>query len=182
MTETWVILIAGFPGSGKWTAAEYLKNQHSWVSYRFSDPLHAILADVGIPNTRDNLALLSQSLRRSFGASIMGRWVKEFILEHPWKTIILEWVRRVEALIEFEDLIDAIIWIEADPDTRYERLRARWEKAWEQVLTRTEFDNHDGLETEQSLEGIRKIAHIVVENTTTKESLYRKLNLILNRS
>ncbi len=126
--------------------------------------------------------MLSQSLRKNFGESIMGRWVREFIEKHEGKLIILEGIRRVESLWEFNEFVDAIIWIDTPPDIRYERIKTRWEKSGEWILTREDFDKDDQLETELSLEKFQKIANIVVENSSTKESLYDKLSLILKNS
>ncbi len=182
MTQTKVIIITGLPWSGKWTASDYLSKENDAVVYRFSDPLHALLGNFDIPNTRENLATLSQSLRKHFWEDIMGRWVLEFIEKNSGNLIILEWIRRIESLTEFKDLVDAIIWIESSPELRYERIRARGEKTWESSMRLEDLGKYDNLETELSLEAFRKIANIVVENTSTKESLYNKLDLILKHT
>ena len=53
--------------------ANFLYEKHGAHLSRFSHPLHAILADMDIPNNRDNLAKLSLSLRENFSEGIMGQ-------------------------------------------------------------------------------------------------------------
>lgn len=170
-----VLLITGMIWSGKWTLSEYLSREYDALIYRFSDPLHTILNDLGMPNTRENLAKLSISLRKNFWEWIMGTWVQEFIMKHPWQFIILEWVRRIEALSEIQDLIDHTIWIESSPENRYTRIKARGEKSWESGLSREEFQKHDELETELTLQKIRDMADFTIENNWSKEEFYEKI-------
>jgi dephospho-CoA kinase len=174
-----VYIITWPNGSGKGTVAEYLREKYGAVVYRFSDPLHQILRELWLPNTRENLAQLSLSLRQKFGEDIMGRWVREFIEQNTGKLIILEWIRRVESMREIESMIDHVIWIDAEPSIRYERVIGRWEKHGESTLSREEFDSQEDLETEQTLRVLWERADILIENNWTRDQLFLQIETMI---
>ncbi len=167
-----VILICGPSWSGKWTLAKYLQEKHGSILYQFSHPLHTILSDLDIPNTRDNLGKLSLSLRQNFGEHILGFWAHEFVEKNKWALIVMEWIRRIESLDGWEEMIDHIIWIESSPNIRYERMRIRWEKSKEDILTYEDFFRQESWEAEQSLGKLRDRADIMIENNFSLEELY----------
>ncbi len=160
--------------------ANFLYEKQGAHLYRFSHPLHAILADMDIPNNRDNLAKLSLSLRENFSEGIMGQWARTFIEKHPNTLIILEWVRRVHALEGWRDCIDGIIWIEASPDHRYARIIARGEKSGEHLLKREDFEREEQLESENTLIWLKNIANIIIENNGTKEEFFKKIEYFIH--
>lgn len=174
-----IYVICGRAGSGKGVIARYLHERHGAHLYRFSHPLHTILADMGIPNTRDSLGKLSLSLRENFWEDIMGYWAKKFIEKYPQGFIVLEWIRRTHALEGWRNLIDGIIWIEASPDNRYLRIIARGEKSWEHLLTREDFEKEERFESETSIDGLKAIANFVIENNGIKEEVFKKIETFL---
>lgn len=175
-----VILICGRSGSGKWTLARYIVERYRALLYTFSHPLHAILADLDIPNTRENLATLSLTLRKNFSENILGLWAREYVEKNRWQLIVLEWIRRIESLKDWRDQIDHIIWIDTKPEIRYSRMLRRGEKSAEYSLSYTEFIRQESLETECSLEKLREISDIVIENDTFLDDLYKKYDTYLN--
>jgi dephospho-CoA kinase len=174
-----IILICGSSWSGKWTVAKYLKEKYGACIYRFSDPLHSILDELDIENTRENLANISRILRGNFWENILGVGARNFVEKHRDTLLVLEWVRRIESLEWWRDTIAHIIWIDASPDTRYARMLDRWEKAWEHEISREIFEEQERLETEQSLEGLRSIADTVIENNGTETELFEKIDATL---
>ena len=174
-----VYIITWPNGSGKGTVATYLREKYGAVVYRFSDPLHQMLGELWVPNTRENLAKLSLMLRQNFGEDIMGRGVREFVEQHRWELIILEWIRRVESMWEIESMIDGIIWIDAESDTRYQRISARWEKHGESALSQAEFDTQENLETELTLGALYSRASVIVENNGTPEELFCQIDQMM---
>lgn len=171
-----IYLITWPNGSGKGTVAEYIHNRYGAIIYRFSNPLYHILSELWVVTTRENLAILSKSLRTNFGEDILGRWVLDFIQKNTENLIVLEWIRRVETMQSFSQLIDTIVWIDADDDIRYSRISLRQEKNGEYWLSREEFDRQELLETEKTLAPFKSIAHILIENNGTKEELYSKID------
>ncbi len=172
MTLKWTYIICGRSGSGKWNLAKYLQEKYGAILYQFSHPLHAILLDLDIPNTRDNLEKLSLSLRQNFGEHILGFWAHEFVEKNKWECIVLECIRRVESLKGWEDQIDHIIWIDTDSHIRYSRMLLRWEKSKEDILTYEDFFRQESWEAEQSLGKLRDRADIMIDNNFSIEELY----------
>ena len=171
-----VILITWLNGSGKWTLSEYLHERYGAILYRFSSPLYAILSDIWLPNTRDNLDTLSRSLREQFGQDIMGRGVRQYIQTHSNGIIVLDGIRRFATMQEFRELIDVVIWIEASADTRYLRISQRSEKSGEFWMSQEEFDRQESLESERELLQFREIADIVIYNNWTINELYSQID------
>jgi dephospho-CoA kinase len=173
--KKWNYVICGRAGSGKGMIASYLHEKHGAHLYRFSHPLHAILNDMGLVNTRENLSKLSLSLRENFSEGILGQGARTFIEKHPKELVILEWVRRIHALEGWRECIDGIIWIEASPDNRYARIVSRGEKSGEHLLTREEFEKEEQFESENTLAWLKHIANIVIENNGSREELFQKI-------
>lgn len=174
-----VILITWPNGSWKWTVARYLHEKYGAILYRFSAPLYTILSDMWLPYTRENLDMLSRSLRENFGQDIMWRGVREFIESHPDKLIVLEGIRRASTMQEFSELIDNILWIDASLDTRYIRVSSRWEKDGELWISREKFESQESLESEKSLSEFRDLADMIIDNDWTEEELYKTIETVL---
>ena len=174
-----VILITWPNGSWKWTVAEYLHEKYGAILYRFSSPLYTILSDMWLPCTRENLDILSRSLRENFGQDIMWRGVREFIESHPDELIVLDGIRRASAMQEFSELIDMTLWIDASLDTRYIRVSSRWEKDGELWISREKFESQESLESEKSLSLFRDLSDLIIDNNSTEEELYKKIDTFL---
>lgn len=175
-----VILITWPNGSWKWTAAKYLHEKYGAILYRFSAPLYAILSDMWLPSTRENLDMLSRSLRENFGQNIMWRGVREFVESHPEKIIVLDGIRRVSTMQEFSELIDSVVWIDASLDTRYIRVSNRWEKDEELWISREKFESQESLESEKNLSEFRDLADVIIDNNWTLGELYNEIDVSLS--
>jgi dephospho-CoA kinase len=66
-------------------------------------------------------------------------------------------------------------FLDATLRIRYDRLKERWDKSWESEMSYEQFLSDENLESEKENNAIRELADIVIENNSTKEALFRKI-------
>ncbi|MBI2120453.1 MAG: AAA family ATPase [Parcubacteria group bacterium] len=171
--------IFGFAGemaSGKTTAAEYVLKKCDGVSYRFSDPLRDVLARIGLPNTRENLQILSTSLRQNFGEDVLAKIVFEDVKNTKNPCIVIDGIRRPDDIKYLRTLREFIlIYIRTDLNNRYSRLAKRQENSDDFGKTLEEFEKEQKQEAEAKIRELEPSADIVIENNGTLEEFYKKI-------
>ncbi len=171
-----VVGLAGRIGSGKSVAGRYIARKYRGEIFRFSDVLSDILNRLSLDCSRDNYISLGSALRDSFGNGVIAQALKLDILRSGARVAVVDGVRypeEAEMVRSFEKSI--IVYIHADERVRYERTRARGEKA-EGGESYEQFLAHDSAETERLIEEVRKMADIVIDNSGSVEELYAKLD------
>lgn len=94
MSKKLIIGLTGQRGSGKSTAAQYLKTRHQADIRKFSQPLSRILKTIlGLPNTRENLQNLAIALRKCFGQGVLARPLKIFIKQSRARIVVIDGLR-----------------------------------------------------------------------------------------
>jgi len=174
-----VVGLAGSMGSGKTLACDHLKKTCSASQYRFSQVLMDLLARLHMPNTRENLQILGASLRREFGADVIINALKHDLEKDSSKIMTIDGVRfvnEVEMIKQFPHSL--VIFLEAPVEVRYGRCVARGEKG-EGTITFEQFLESEKKETEKHTAEIKAIADKVIDNSGTKEELYRKIDKII---
>ena len=73
MNKKVVIGVSGNIGAGKGTVTNYLTQAYHASNLRYSHILQDILARLDLGYNRKNLALLAESLRRTFGGDILSK-------------------------------------------------------------------------------------------------------------
>lgn len=120
-----IIGIAGTNGSGKDTVGHTLADRHSYLFVSVTDLLRAELNRRGVPVERDNLRQLSAEWRRQYGyAVLVDRAVEEFKrLQDKYVGVAIASLRNPYEADRVHELGGTVIWIDADPKTRYERIQ-----------------------------------------------------------
>lgn len=174
-----VIGVAGSMGAGKTLVCDHLKKTRSASQYRFSQILMDILARLHLPDTRENLQTLGTSLRKEFGADVIVNALRHDLEEDSSKIVTIDGVRfanEVKMIRQFPN--NLVIFIEAPVEVRYERCVARGEKG-EAGITFAQFIASEKKETEKYAAEIRALSDHVMDNSGTKEELYRKIDKII---
>ena len=173
-----VIGIAGRNVCGKGTAVEYFLKQHDGESFRYSTRLTQTLKQYRIPDDRKNLQDLSTLLRQRWGEDLLARNMLQDCLDSPKRYVVIEGIRRpsdVELVIkEFGDRY-TLVWIEAEAEVRYERMRRRTEKVGENVMAWEEFLKREEAEPERQLDVIKAAARYHIDNNGTQERYLAQL-------
>jgi len=182
MTQKLIIGLVGQRCSGKGTAASFLKARYKVETQTFSHVLNEILALLGPPGTRKNLQNLAMDLRRRFGQDVLVKPLKKFINESRARIVVVDGLRvwaEVEMLRSFKN--NLLVYIAAPAKIRFERLKKSGGKAGREGVDFKGFLRLDGRETELLIKKIGKKADVVVDNTGTKEDLYKKIDQIIKK-
>lgn len=175
-----VIGTIGEKGAGKETFYKLLmevvrdnKILSSLEQFRFSDPLRKTLDDYDIDVTRPNLQDLASLLER-FRRGAVTNGLKKLLELKRAKINVLDGVRwpSDEKFIRSESF-NIMVYVTANADIRFERLRNRGEKAKEKGMTRKQFNKEEKAATEIYIPKIGKRADFKIINEGTLEE-YKK--------
>lgn len=172
----------GQMGSGKGTAAAYLKEKYSASTYQFSRLLRDILARLHLPAERSNLQKTSEILREAFGETILARVMAEDIGSDRRSLIAIEGIRRTEDCAYLFKLPEfVLIEIFADLETRLKRINARNENPDDATLTLEQFKINHGRSPEKSIAEIAARATERIDNNGTNEELEAQLDALIKK-
>lgn len=180
--EYMIILgIVGEQGAGKGTAAQYIQKKYQAYNFRFSAALDDILARLSIPNERKNVIALVTALRGIFGEDILAKTLAHDIQTGAHAMSVVDGIRMPSELEILETLPGfQLIYITAPIESRYEKIKARKERANEESLSLEEFqDIEEKAVTEIHIPILAKRAKYRIENTGTLEELYAKIDEII---
>ena len=178
-------LIFGFTGqiaSGKGTAVKYLQEKYGGKNLRFSDSLRDAMNRLYIEINRDNIQRLSLILRQEFGQDLFSKIIAGDVKKSDQNLILIDGVRRPMDIKYLRDISGfVLVALPVDTKIRYERVVARnenigdGEKTWEQFLEEEKAD------TEVTIPAAMAEADEVVENNTTLDDFYKKLDDLINK-
>jgi dephospho-CoA kinase len=174
-----VVGVSGKIGSGKSEIGKYLSENHGASEHRFSQILFDVLKRLHIPPEREALQRLGATLRSSFDPEVLVNAFKADLEDDPADVVVVDGIRyqnEVEMLRGFPN--NTLIFVDAPPKVRYERIKKRGEKG-EHNITFEEFKESEARETERYLPEVSKKADYVLDNAGTKEELYKKIDEII---
>jgi dephospho-CoA kinase len=173
-TEPLFVGLAGRIGAGKTSAAEYLSSKYRFQYARYSLVLQEWLS----PDTsdRDRLQKLGWDIM-SGGLQVELNSRLIAALDHS-RSAVIDGLRHP---IDFDSLASTfgssfrIIFLEAPPHARFERLRSRFS-------TFDEFYAADVQPVEQNIDILRPLADVTIPNEGSIESLYQHLDTCMTES
>ncbi len=176
---TLVIGLVGEKGSGKQTFVNFVKElfpSSSIRQVRFSDILAQTLMLWDIPQTRPNLQKLAIIMNDAFGATALASAAKFSMEDDPSDIIILDGIRRASELRLVKEMTNSIvIYITAEQELRYKRLKLRSEKVGEVGLSFEQFLKEEQSKAESEIPEISKKADVTLENNSSKEEFKNKI-------
>lgn len=176
-----VIGLVGEKGGGKGTFAEIIKQiaRGGVAHLRFSDILLDIAKTLNVPKekvTREQLQELAQELDRIFGKGTLTRGMEKRIKENNDGLVIVDGIRWMTDLEMIKNLPDSLlVYVTANPESRWKRAKKRKEKAGEGELTFERFMAEEQAENEKYIPEIGKVADILIENNGTLEEFRQKV-------
>lgn len=178
-------IILGFVGdlaSGKGTICQYLKEEYSINSYRFSTMLRDILDRIYAEKTRENLQDLSTFLRGRYGQDIMSKVIVKDVLNDKNDIVAVEGIRRPTDITYLKELEGFhLIYITADPKIRWQRMVLRQENPDEADKTFEQFLKDEQAEADMLIKDLGGQAEYTIINNETIEQFYNEMEDILKK-
>lgn len=177
-----IIGLSGTNGSGKDTVAQILSEKHSFYVASATEMLGDELKKRGLPTDRKNKRELSAQWRRESGlGAIVQRAVDEAKLAGYDKLVVGSLRNPGEADLVHK-LGGKLVWVDADPKIRYERIRSGSRGRVEDAKTFEEFladeqaeMQHSGDEATLNVAGVKERADIFTENNGSMEEFQQKI-------
>lgn len=176
-----LIGIAGTNGSGKDTVSQYLADR-GWLFISASgDLLIPELKRRGLPLERQEMADLSAQWRRELGmGAIIDKAVEEF-KKRGGEGLAVSSLRHPGEADRIHELGGRVVWVDADPKIRYERIYQRGQgdkdkKSFEQFLAEEQAEQkHTGDQATLSVEDVKSRADIFIENNQNDLEKFREI-------
>jgi dephospho-CoA kinase len=178
-----VIGIAGTNGSGKDTVSNYLAD-HGWLFISTSrDLLIPELQKRGLPIERENMATLTAEWRRQKGTSVVidkavEKFEEESKMQH-YNGLVVSSLRHPWEADRLHELGGVLVWTDADPKVRYERIYNRGQgvkdkKSFEQFLAEEQAEmSHSGDEATLNMAAVQDRADIFIVNNQNDLEVFK---------
>ena len=182
-----IIGIGGTNGSGKDTLGEILAEKHGYKFISLTDMLRAECRERGLPVERENLRMISAEWREKGG---LGAPIDKVVAAYEaeggdYAGLVTASLRNPGEADRVHELGGTVVWVDADPKIRYERVtsadRGRVgedSKTYEQFLR----EEHDEMypkpgasATSLATIEVKKRADITILNDTTREAFEAKV-------
>jgi cytidylate kinase len=184
-----IIGISGTNGSGKDSLGQMLAERHGYLFVSVTDILREGLREQNQPIERKNLRNLSTQWRREHGLGVLVDKAVEKFKESgsKYRGLAIASLRNPGEADKVHELGGKVIWLDADPQERYERIHSRHrstedQKTYGQFLEEEQAEmQHEGDEATLSLAGVKTKADIFIRNDGNKvEQFIAHAEKILN--
>ncbi len=175
-----IIGLAGTNASGKDTIARFFVKK-GFDHFSLSDIIRSELKKRNLPENRDNLQKVGNSLREKFGPAILA---KRSIKKIKKETIIssIRHPQEIEELKKNQSLI--LIWVDASVKLRYKRARGRGrlgKASFKDFVVEEQKEIQSVDPNNQQLWACRKLADFSIFNDSTLAQLNRKIENIFQK-
>lgn len=179
MTSKTIIGVAGTNGSGKDTVGHILAAKHNYLFISVTELLRAECRRRGLAVERENLRMISAEWRREEGLGVLcERSIAEYEkVKDKYSGVVMASLRNPGEADSVHQHGGVVLWIDADPKVRYDRIQANAvtrgraeedNKSFEQFLAEEEAEMHaSGDEATLDMAGVKAKADIFLENTGT---------------
>ncbi len=162
--------VGGTNGAGKDSIGIMLAERHGYLFVSVSDLLRDEARTRGLPIEREVLRTISAEWRREFGLGVLVDRAVELAKKGNYKGVVAIPMRNPGEAQRIHELGGTLIWVDADPKIRYERITSRGrsaedKKTFEQFLAEEKIEmQHVGDEATLNMAGVKKISDIFLEN------------------
>ncbi len=178
-----ILALVGGLASGKGTVVKYLKERHSASCYRFSTIVRDLLKRLYLPDSRENMQLISTAIRQYFGEDIIAKAIAGDIANDKNKIIVVDGARRMEDikyLAQMENF--KLVRVVADPKIRHQRIVLRQENPDDANKTYEEFLADHKKEADSQVPIVMEQADLEINNDGNLEDLYKQVDQIIQNN
>lgn len=121
-----VIGLSGTNGAGKDAAGALLAEHYGFLFFSFTELFREECHRRGLPVTRENTRMIGNEWRRKEGASaLVGRSMEIFKKADAsqYTGFVMSSIRNPGEADHIHELGGTVIWVDADPRTRYDRIQ-----------------------------------------------------------
>jgi dephospho-CoA kinase len=180
--ENIILAIVGPIGSGKGTASSFLERRYAAKTFKSSGPLREVLEVLHLEVNREHMQLLSRVLRENFGQDILAHIGKHRITTAPARINIIDGARRLDDISPFQDQENFfLIYVDAQTETRYNRIVARAENGGDREKSYSEFLREEASEAEMRTQELKAIADFVVDNSKEESDFTDAIESIVSQ-
>lgn len=167
-----IIGISGSNGSGKDTIGHMLAERHGWLFVSVTDLLRAEAVRRGLPVEREHLRTISAEWRRESGlGALVDKAVAEFeAAGDQYAGVVMASLRNPGEVDRLHELGGTMVWVDADPKVRYDRIHSRQRsaednKTFEQFIAEEEEEMHrSGDAATLDMSAVKEKADITIYN------------------
>lgn len=170
-------------GSGKDTAADYLRDSRGARLFRFQDPLREALEIFFGEGkvARVQMIWLSNNIRGKYGNQVIADALRRRINNISEGMVVLNGMRIKEDFEFLKSFPNSyVVYVTLDSKTRWQRTSGRGEKS-DDAVSFEKFLEMEKAETEVQIPNIGKKADFRLENKSTKDELGRKIEEIMGQ-
>lgn len=164
-----IIGLAGLARSGKDTVADFIESKYGYRKFVLSDVLKDEFRKEGKEPTKENMADLGNALRKKYGKDIVARMLYERCKDLEKITIV--GFRSPEEVQFFQKKAKIFVLMEVRAP---EQSRIKWASKQEDIKKRDKNDI-----SKKGLDDVFSMAKIKIDNNSTLEALYEKVEKIM---
>lgn len=175
-----ILGIVGEMGSGKGVVVKHAVQNYDAGAHKFSQIFRDILDRIYIDQSRKNISTLSLILRKNFGEDVLAKSMYRDVQNDVHDIVVIDGVRRVEDIVFLRELSQfKLVYVDADIETRYQRLVARGENVGDATKTFKEFKRDHEADSDARIVDMKNYADYVIENNETYQKLYAQLDEVI---
>jgi cytidylate kinase len=187
-TDYRIIGLSGTNGAGKDTVGHLLAEHYNYWFISVTDLLREEVRRRGLVVNREHLRQISAEWRRQYGLAVLvDRAIEAFSEQTGYVGVVMSSLRNVGEVERLHELGGTLVWVDADPKIRYQRVRtnaqargraAEDDKTFEQFLADEAAEMHrpEGAdEATLNMAEVKGRADIFLENNNKEREALRRV-------